>query len=218
MRCWDAFVITMTSEWARWRLKSPASRLFTQSFIQAHTDQRKHQSSTSLAFLWGIHRWPVNSPHKGPVTRKMYLFDDVIMYSALLISRSIFAPKNSEKTPGELWGESCEFIVSTKFQISSIVVVFNIVLYSTAIHRVFIIQSSAVIARSNIVRHFINIYRNWDRISIRCCRDTTYLAITGELWGVFCEYLWEKWPRYNGTALHITRGEKHVHPSCIWRR
>ena len=29
----------------------------------------------------GIHRWPVNSPHKGPVTRKMFPFDDVIMYA-----------------------------------------------------------------------------------------------------------------------------------------
>ena len=27
----------------------------------------------------GIHRWPVDSPHKGPVTRKMFPFDDVIM-------------------------------------------------------------------------------------------------------------------------------------------
>ena len=27
----------------------------------------------------GIHRWPVKSPHKGPVTRKMFPFDDVIM-------------------------------------------------------------------------------------------------------------------------------------------
>ena len=42
-------------------------------------DQRKHQSSASLAFLRGVHRWPVNSPHKGPVTRKMFPFDDVIM-------------------------------------------------------------------------------------------------------------------------------------------
>ena len=30
--------------------------------------QRKHQRSASLAFVRGIHRWPVNSPHKGPVT------------------------------------------------------------------------------------------------------------------------------------------------------
>ena len=42
-------------------------------------DQRTHQSSESLAFVRGIHRWPVTSPHKGPVTRKMFPFDDVIM-------------------------------------------------------------------------------------------------------------------------------------------
>ena len=40
-------------------------------------DQRKHQSSTSLAFVRGIYWWPVNSPHKRPVTRKMFPFDDV---------------------------------------------------------------------------------------------------------------------------------------------
>ena len=42
-------------------------------------DQRKHQSSAPLAFVREINRWPVNSPHKGPVTRKMFPFDDVIM-------------------------------------------------------------------------------------------------------------------------------------------
>ena len=47
-------------------------------------DQRKHQSSASLAFVWGIHRGPVNSPHKGPVTRKMFPFDDIIMPWTLL--------------------------------------------------------------------------------------------------------------------------------------
>ena len=41
--------------------------------------QRKHQSSVSLAFVRGINRWPVDSPHKGPVARKMVLFDDVII-------------------------------------------------------------------------------------------------------------------------------------------
>ena len=71
----------MTSQWARWRLKSPASRLFTQPFI--HTQIKKNQSSASLAFVRGIHRWPVNSPHKGPVTRKMFPFDDVIMLLVL---------------------------------------------------------------------------------------------------------------------------------------
>ena len=40
----------------------------------------RDQSSASLAFVRGIHWWPVNSPHKGPVTRKMFPFDDVIMW------------------------------------------------------------------------------------------------------------------------------------------
>ena len=34
--------------------------------------KKKHQSSASLAFVRGIHRWPVNSPLKGPVKRKMF--------------------------------------------------------------------------------------------------------------------------------------------------
>ena len=49
------------------------------STVYAGADQSKHQSSASLAFVWGIHRGPVNSPHKWPVTRKMFPFDDVIM-------------------------------------------------------------------------------------------------------------------------------------------
>ena len=57
----------------RWRLKSPASRLFTELFNQG-ADQKKHQSSASLVFVRGIHRWPMNSPHKRPVTRKMFPF------------------------------------------------------------------------------------------------------------------------------------------------
>ena len=49
------------------------------SIVYSGADQRKYQSSASLAFVRGIHRGPVNSPHKGPVTRKMFPFDDVIM-------------------------------------------------------------------------------------------------------------------------------------------
>ena len=49
------------------------------SSVYSGADQRKPQSSASLAFVRGIHRGPVNSPHKWPVTRKMFPFDDVIM-------------------------------------------------------------------------------------------------------------------------------------------
>ena len=49
------------------------------SLVYSGADARKHESSASLAFVRGIHRGPVNSPHKRPVTRKMFPFDDVIM-------------------------------------------------------------------------------------------------------------------------------------------
>ena len=43
--------------------------------------QREYQSSASLTFVRGIHRRPVDYPHKRPVTWKMSPFDDVIMKS-----------------------------------------------------------------------------------------------------------------------------------------
>ena len=49
------------------------------STVYSDADQRKHQSSAALAIVRGIHWGPVNPPHKWPVTRKMFPFDDVIM-------------------------------------------------------------------------------------------------------------------------------------------
>ena len=51
------------------------------SIVCSGADQRKQQSSVSLAFVMGIHRSPVNIPEKGPVTWKLFPFDDVIMTS-----------------------------------------------------------------------------------------------------------------------------------------
>ena len=50
------------------------------STVYSGVDERKHQSSASLTFVRRILRWPVNSPNKWSVTRKMFPFDDVIMY------------------------------------------------------------------------------------------------------------------------------------------
>ena len=69
-------------------------------------DQRKHQSSASLAFVRGIHWWPVNSPHKGPVTRKMFPFDDVIMIYTLFKKKglsSTYHPKFSFSSDVKNW-------------------------------------------------------------------------------------------------------------------
>ena len=49
------------------------------STVYSGAGQRKHQSSASLVFVRRIHWWPMNFPHKWPVTRKMFLFEDVIM-------------------------------------------------------------------------------------------------------------------------------------------
>ena len=84
----------MLSEWAtmcvieivqslRWRHDGPMASPITSltlvySTVYSGADQRKHQSSASLAFVQGIHRWPVNTPNKRPVTRKMFPFDGIM--------------------------------------------------------------------------------------------------------------------------------------------
>ena len=55
------------------------------STVCSGVDQGKHQSSASLAFVRGIHRSPVNSSHKGPVTRKTFPLDDVIMGTSIIV-------------------------------------------------------------------------------------------------------------------------------------
>ena len=52
------------------------------SAVYSGADQKEYESSPSLAFVRGIHRWPVNSPHKWPLTRKMFPVDDVIIFSS----------------------------------------------------------------------------------------------------------------------------------------
>ena len=81
------------------------------STVYSGADQRKFQSSASLAFVQGIHRWPVNSPHKGPVTWKMFPFDDVIMSSGWYDSPSITSLTH--------WGRVTHICVSKPFIIGS---------------------------------------------------------------------------------------------------
>ena len=61
-----------------------ASQITSLTIVYSRADQRKHESSASLAFVRGILRWPENSPHKWPATRKRFPFDDVIMSKANL--------------------------------------------------------------------------------------------------------------------------------------
>ena len=71
------------------------SLMIVYSTVDSDADRREHQSSASLAFVrgihrGGIHRGPVNSPHKWPVTRKMFPFDDVIM---VYITQNVEVPR-----------------------------------------------------------------------------------------------------------------------------
>ena len=57
--------------------------------VYSSVDRRKYQSSATLAFLRGIYHWPVEFPHKGSVTPKVFPFDDVIMQSRPTFMRTI---------------------------------------------------------------------------------------------------------------------------------
>ena len=72
------------------------------STIYQDADQRKHQSSASLAFARGIHRVPVNSPHKGPVMWKIFPFDDVIMEWVIVASENSLLLNNAKLWPQPL--------------------------------------------------------------------------------------------------------------------
>ena len=89
-RKWTHFPLTMCRAEAHYddvimgAMASQITSLTTVYLIvYSDADQRKHQSSASLAFVQGIHRGQVNSPHKWPVTRKTIPFDDVIMVPLL---------------------------------------------------------------------------------------------------------------------------------------
>ena len=72
------------------------------------------------------------------------------------------------------------------------------------------VHSNAVIAWSNITWLYILYDNNWSKICIGCYihKRHPYLALTGELWGAFCEDLGGNWRRYNGTALYCGNTEE----------
>ena len=74
-------------------IASNISLTIVYSIFYSGADQRKRQSSASLAFVREIHRGPVNYLHKWSVTRKMFPFDDVIMVNWALSSVPVDADR-----------------------------------------------------------------------------------------------------------------------------
>ena len=80
--------------------------------------------------------------------------------------------------------------------------------YTQRIHDVMI---TSLLRQNDVATSF---WRN-DDISLASCvpwvfmidclvaKDTLYLTLTDELWGVFCEYLCENLPHYNGATLYL---------------
>ena len=171
------------------------------STVYSSLDQRKHQSSASLAFLRGIHRWPVNSPHKWPVKRKMFPFDDVIMWyhsilpmcftvSSLTLMQScnpiadediyiyIYIPIRNWYNPGETQhnkilhdGWSCIITCGSR-------------------HTPCIVESRYVAVRYSTILHACNstLTTAEYRSDFELTKCTPYLALTGQLWRVYREY------------------------------
>ena len=59
------------------------------STVYSDAEQRKYQSSASLAFVWGIHRAPMNSSHKWPVTGKMIWWRHHVCFNHGVIRNSM---------------------------------------------------------------------------------------------------------------------------------
>ena len=85
------------------------------STVYSGAYQSKHQSSASLAFVWGIHRGPVNFPRKWPVTRKLFPFDDVIMRTPTICISRVPKQLNPHRwTPGKRIGTE-NYNIETKW-------------------------------------------------------------------------------------------------------
>ena len=94
--------------------------------ISSGADQNK-QSSASLAFVGKIHRCPVNSPHKGPVTWKMFPFDDVIMFLGVNLE------KNWERLYKNNWANHTYVKMRATFHMCNLYSLYISVLISAAI-------------------------------------------------------------------------------------
>ena len=128
------------------------------STVCSSADQRKHQNSASLAFVRGIHRWPVNSSHKGPVKLKMFPFDDVIMWKSTGLSRITKLTDILSTWAMSPRGENAGNIILTKF-------------WSLAAPKAVIIATSCAAGDEN----FINMTFPFQRLcgQSHICQDTS---------------------------------------------
>ena len=114
--------------------------------------------------MWGIHRWPMNSPHKGPVTRKMFPFDYVIMISMSRHNHVLPQVASSTVSPRTLtwWTPTCP---STSANGCSLWLLSSPPSLSSAMPR----RSSSPSSQSSSSSSY---YYRWDYASLAICEGS----------------------------------------------
>ena len=124
------------------------------STLYSGADKRKRQSSASLVFVWRIHRWPVNSSHKGPVTRQMFPFHDVTMeefFSGNINAWMVYGPR----TLASPWAKLC-YNDYLQYQINKLITG-CVIRWHFAIWRLFCWRIAGY-SRVNIIRTCCEVY------------------------------------------------------------
>ena len=139
------------------------------STVYSDADQRKHQSSASLAFVQGIHRRPVNSPHKWPITRKMFPFDDVIMNNSSTVCIRLHSVRYDWWTYF-LWHRLRCFTNTPVYRIAkyALIYIFDWVINIKAQHKLCIKPSMRWIVGGKLTDRITIISRHWN------CADTCH--------------------------------------------
>ena len=76
---WQMYMYLLSLQWRHNGHDGVSNHQRIDCLLKRSFRRRSKKRSKSLAFMRGNHRWPVNFPHKVPVTRKMFPFDEGFM-------------------------------------------------------------------------------------------------------------------------------------------
>ena len=174
------------------------------SSVYSGADKKKHENSASLAFVRGIHRGPVNSLHKWPVMRKIFPFDDFIMYGS---ADYAIKRKMVRKTCGIIWRLRCQKQISRKGQVfASYSILWKAITYPcrNRSHEFFFFQivrrsqgSVLIVNTDSKLWHLQYIVRLQHTIGMKCERWYSQY-VTQNVWWEWTksiEFSVEVWPR-----------------------
>ena len=101
--CSTKHSVSISLQW-RHNGRDAVSNHQTRDCVLSRLIRRRSQETSKLyvtGFNGGIHRWLVNCPHEGPVTRERFPFDDVIMITSR--SCSMLARTGPFVKPQQFW-------------------------------------------------------------------------------------------------------------------